>query len=341
MVLKELRARGGARRVLAIVPPNIVRQWRSEMKTKFNESFNVLNRDTLRYHESQGTAGNPFAAYNSVLCSSRWVANPMWAKLCAEVDWDLVIVDEAHHARSRRSGNKIETTRLYRLVRDLAAPNYFARRGMLFLTATPMQLDTHELYALVEMLDPALFPSEDHFERHRREAPGLSHLVERLTRHGFPLPDEEPDATVSRVAGWLELDEDETRRRLSAGREEREAVANELADRHLLSEVLIRNRKAEVGGFIPRVATRWEVELTPEERTALEAVEEYVQYGFQVAEGANNSAFGLAMVTFQKIMASSIAAIKESLSRRREKIQATGSQFSGDTEQLEEELGML
>ena len=338
MILKELRARGGARRVLAIVPPNIVRQWHVEMKTKFNESFSVLNRNTVSYRENQGQSGNPFASYESVLCSSRWVANPKWAKLCAEVDWDLVIVDEAHHARSHRSGNKIETTRLYRLVRDLAAPNYFARRGMLFLTATPMQLDTHELYSLVEMLDPALFPSEDHFERHRTKAPGLSHLVERLIRHGFPLPDQEPDTTVARVAGWLELDEDETRRRLSAGREEREAVANELADRHLLSEVLIRNRKAVVGGFMPRVATRWEVELTPEESAALEAVESYVQSGFQIAERANDRALGFVMVIFQKIMASSIAAIKESLSRRRDKVQAAGLQFSGDTELLEEEL---
>ena len=57
MILKELRARGGARRVLAIVPPNIVRQWHVEMKTKFNESFSVLNRNTVSYRENQGPPG--------------------------------------------------------------------------------------------------------------------------------------------------------------------------------------------------------------------------------------------------------------------------------------------
>ena len=155
MALKELETRGGAQRVLAIVPPSIVRQWQFEMKSKFNESFSVLNTQTVRVLEDQGHSGNPFAASNRVLCSSGWVSNPKWAELCAEADWDLVIVDEAHHARSHRSGL---TTRLYRLVRNLAAPGHFARRAMLFLTATPMQLDTHELYALVELLDPALFP---------------------------------------------------------------------------------------------------------------------------------------------------------------------------------------
>ena len=338
MVLKELRAREGAQRVLAIVPPNIVRQWQFEMKTKFNETFSVLNTNTVRYLENQGHTGNPFTSSESVLCSSGWVTGPEWAKLCAEVDWDLVIVDEAHHARSHRSGSRVETTRLYRLVRDLAAPGHFARRGMLFLTATPMQLDTHELYSLVELLDPALFPSEERFERHCRDAPGLSRLVERLSRHGFPLPDEEPDVTIGQVARWLDLDEDVAYLRLSAGTEERKTLVSELADRHLLSEVLIRNRKAVVGGFMPRVASRWDVELTVEERTALKAVEDYVQYGFQLAEGTSNNTFGFVMVTFQKLMASSIAAIRESLSKRRERVKNVGPQSSASADELEERM---
>ena len=338
MVVKELRARLSAQRVLAIVPPNIVRQWQFEMKTKFNETFSVLNTNTVRYLENQGHTGNPFTSSESVLCSSGWVTNPEWAKLCAEVDWDIVIVDEAHHARSHRSGSRVETTRLYRLVRDLAAPGHFARRGMLFLTATPMQLDTHELYSLVELLDPTLFPSEEHFERHCGEAPGLSRLVECLSLQGFPLQDEEPDVTIEQVARWLKLDEDLARQRLSAGTEEREILVNELADRHLLSEVMIRNRKAIVGGFMPRIASRWDVELTVEERKALEAVENYVQYGFQLADGAGNSTFGFVMVTFQKLMASSIAAIKESLSKRREKVKNLGPQSSASADELEERM---
>lgn len=337
MVLKELKARGGAQRVLAIVPPNLVRQWQFEMKTKFNETFSILDSNTVRYLENQGHVGNPFISSESILCSSGWVTGPKWAGLCDEVDWDLVIIDEAHHARSHRSGN---TTRLYRLVRNLADPNHSARRAMLFLTATPMQLDTHEIYSLVELLDPALFPSEERFEQHRREASGLSRLAERLHQHGFPLPDDEPNVTVKQVAEWLELDEHVTLRRLSAGIEERETLIGELADRHLLSEVMIRNRKSVVGGFMRREASRWEVELTEEERTALEAVENYVQYGFQLATGANNSAIGFVMVTFQKLMASSIAAIRESLSRRREKVSNVGQRPSVNTDEdeLEERL---
>ena len=46
-----------------------------------------------------------------------------------------------------------------------------------------------------------------------------------------------------------------------AGPGEIDAFCAELASRHLLSEVLIRNRKAVVGGFMPRRAVRWEVDL--------------------------------------------------------------------------------
>ena len=118
------------------------------------------------------------------------------------------------------------------------------------------------------------------------------------------------------------MDEAEARQRLSGSSEDIEELASHLSDRHLLSEVLIRNRKKVVGGFMPRSAYRWGVDLTEEEGNALEAVEDYVQYGFQMAEGANDNAVGFVMVIFQKLMASSIAAIKDSLGRRREKIRS-------------------
>ena len=292
------------------------------MKTKFNESFSVLNTNTVRYLASQGFSGNPFTYSDSVLCSANWVANPQRAKECAAVDWDFIIVDEAHHARSHPDGR---TTRLYELVQDLAPSQHINRRGMLLLTATPMQMNTHELYSLVDLLNPTLFPSPEEFERHRRRVPGLSKLVEGLYQHGFPLPDQEPSDTAKYVAEWLDIDFETARQRLSDCIDNREAldtVAQELEDKHRLTEVLIRNRKSVVGGFMPRRAYRWPVDLTAKERAALQAVEAYVQYGFQMAEGGNDNAIGFVMTTFQKLMGSSIAAVRESLGKRRERVQA-------------------
>ena len=339
MALKELRARGGAQRVLAIVPPNLVRQWQFEMRTKFNEPFAVLNTATVNNLQANGYHGNPFAHpdYSSLLCSSRWVSNRKWKDLCTEAYWDLIILDEAHHARSYPDGT---TTALYRLVRDLA-PEEHPQRMMLFLTATPMQLNTHELYSLVEILDPTLFPSEEDFEQHRRATPGLSRLVESLSHRVFPIPgqdEEETARTVGHVAEWLEMDAWEARGRLSAGQDELHELTDKLADKHRLSEVLIRNRKALVGGFMPRTAFRWEVDLSPEERIALQAVEDYVRFGYQFAADTNANAIGFLMVIFQKLTASSIAAIRQSLLRRREKVQAISAAGNASPDDMEEML---
>lgn len=316
MILKELRSRGVAKRVLIIVPPNLIRQWQFEMKTKFNENFSILNTATVRVISDE-FEGNPFTYRNSVLCSSSWIVNEPWTHQCTTADWDLIIVDEAHHARRRRDGTQ---TLLYRLIRDLSPTEHMGTRGLLFLTATPMQIDTYELYSLVELLDPWLFPSENDFDRHCKAIPGLSRLVERLTRHGFPLHDEAPELTARHVAEWLDLEHHEAYMRLKDPGD-RVSLTEDLKDRHRLSKVLIRNRKTpEVGEFMGRNVTRWDVILTPEERAAVSAVGNYVQHGYQFAERTNNAAVGFVMVIFQKLMASSRAAILLSLRKHREKM---------------------
>ena len=329
MALKELRIRGGAQRVLIIAPSNLARQWQFEMKTKFNESFAILNTNTVNYIRSRGYSGNPFTYDNSVICSSSWVSRKQWSELCREVDWDLIIVDEAHHARMHEDGR---TTGLYDVVHDLALENNAARsRSLLLLTATPMQLGTHEIYALVELLDPVLFPSPQDFEQHRKSVPGLNRLVERIQSQDYSVSDDD----VEQVSEWLGAETDVVRQRFSAGEDERDKLADELSDHHLLSEVMIRNRKSVVGGFMPRKATRWEVELSQEEQEATEALEDYIQYGFNLAEGTGGNAIGFVMVTFQKLMASSIAAIKSSLQARRERIEQRRATQDSEAELIE------
>ena len=335
MALKELRIRGGAQRALIIVPPNLARQWQFEMKTKFNEIFAILNTDTVRYEENRGEIGNPFARHDSVICSSSWVSRGDWADLCAEADWDLIIVDEAHHVRMHEDGR---TTLLYNLVNELATRSNAARRSLLLLTATPMQLGTHEIYALVELCDPVLFPSPEDFEKHRNSVPGLNSLVESLRSLAFSDSDSDFEEVVERVSQWLEIEKQHARRRLTAGRDELDALADDLSDRHLLSEVMIRNRKSVIGGFMPRVAARWEVEPSHEEREALKVLEEYIQYGFNLASGKGGNTFGFVMVTFQKLMASSIAAIKRSLYKRRDTIRQRYARDNQSENELDERL---
>jgi SNF2 family DNA or RNA helicase len=326
MILKELRARGGAGRCLVIAPPSLLRQWQFELKPKFNEIFAIINSDTVKFlRTTQGVEGNPFGVYDNVIVSSSWISMEQWARYATEVSWDMVIVDEAHHTRVHVSRGRREETQLYKVVRDLVSPDALSKRAALFLTATPMQLDSGELYSLIEMLDPALFPTVQHFDRHRSLVSGLSQLVHELTEHGYSSPHQGEQDIVERVAQWLETDDASARERLIGGRESLARVCADLSARHLLSEILIRNRKKVVGGFMPRQAYRWEVQLSDEERRALAAVVVFVRDGYARADRTNDQAVGFVMVIFQKLMASSIRALWTSLSRRAERLRKIAS----------------
>lgn len=321
-ILKELRARGSANRVLTIVPANLQKQWQFELNSKFNEKFAIFNSNFVKQLKDQGHPGNPFNYPHSphIIVSHRWITNEPQSTYVKEIDWDLVIVDEAHHVRSHRKGDKIETTQLYRVVSELTA---HPKMAVLLLTATPMQLSPHELYALIEILDPALFPSERNFDEHRREVPRLGEIVERLGTYET-LSEKEKSDLANRAALFMGTDPREIEQRFSKGRDAIEKIREELSRKHLLSNVLIRNRKSVVGGFMPRQAHRWEVLLTDEERCALNKMEDYVQDGYaladQIADSQKRTAINFVMVIYQKLMASSIHALRCSLERRLKKL---------------------
>jgi len=323
MILKELRARGAASRALVIAPPSLLRQWQFELKSKFNESFSILNSDTVKYLRSaEGFDGNPFQRYDSVIVSSKWISTPRWAKFAAEVPWDMIIVDEAHHARVRGKGRSRRETRLYKAVKQLVAPDVFSKRAALLLTATPMQLDSGELYSLIELLDPALFPTERHFDDHRSGVIGLSQLVHELGEHGAPPTGPDRDPVIANISGWLGVPGGDVENRLELGQAGVDDLCSQLSSRHLLSEILIRNRKKIIGGFKGRKAHRWEVNLSDVERTAHEAVQKYVLEGYAKAEMDSDRAVTFVMVIFQKLLASSTWALRSSLAKRREKLEA-------------------
>jgi superfamily II DNA or RNA helicase len=58
-------------------------------------------------------------------------------------DWDLIVLDEAHHARRRGAGSKQEKgpNNLLALMRKLQAKS----QSLLLLTATPMQVHPVEI----------------------------------------------------------------------------------------------------------------------------------------------------------------------------------------------------
>ncbi|MEX2238130.1 MAG: helicase-related protein [Dehalococcoidia bacterium] len=318
LVIKELKARGVASRVLVLAPSGIVSQWQFELKTKFNEIFSHYNRASIAYLTATHPRENVWTLNDNVITSSTFAS---WdegrRREIALAGWDLVVIDEAHHARRQWQGeSKYTETNLYRLAEMLADPEVGRSVGFLLLTATPMQLHPFELYSLIELLDPALFPSFDDFESHREELAGLNYTVEGVRRWEEFDPDERQEIQES-VREWLS-DSSNERIEASSGRTE---IIDQLLAKHRLSDVLIRNRKAVIGGFQPRVAAVWPVSMTQQEWDAYEAVTEYVRSGYAKSKVTRNNALGFLMVIFQKLNSSSSFALRQSLSRRIEKLQ--------------------
>ena len=252
---------------------------------------------------------NPFAQTDNVLCSLPFAANPKRAESIVEAGWDLVIFDEAHRVRrTRRSGGDAQTTQAYRLADDLKDQV----RGLLLLTATPVQLHQYELYSLIELIEPGLLGSPERFERMRRRLPELNAFVRGLQLW--------PDLRASDRTELL-TDHADLIAELGLSGDWQDATMRGTAmDRvtslHPLAGVMVRNRKSELGIVSERLANRVRVPMDAQAAKLYEDVSAYIRDGYSRAVRDKNRAVGFVMVTYQRMLTSSSHALRTSLARR-------------------------
>jgi SNF2 family DNA or RNA helicase len=148
LVLKEYLVRGMIRRVLVLTPPGLVEQWREELAAKFGLSGFVTHRD-----DAFRTAGSQaWKQFPHVIASLATARQARHQAAIAEIVYDLVIVDEAHHLRNRTSVS-------WKFV------NALQKKYILFLTATPVQNNLDELYNLITILKPGQLKTPREFHR--------------------------------------------------------------------------------------------------------------------------------------------------------------------------------
>jgi adenine-specific DNA-methyltransferase len=134
------------RRILVVVPSNLRTQWRQELKEKFFLPCRIL--DTKSYQKIQSTGqSQPFDTNAEVvICSYDFVRRR--STEVQAVQWDLVILDEAHRLRNVYKANSVVAASLRTTL---------ARYQKLLLTATPLQNSLLELYGLVSFIDEHAF----------------------------------------------------------------------------------------------------------------------------------------------------------------------------------------
>jgi SNF2-related domain/Helicase conserved C-terminal domain len=134
------------RKLLIIAPSNLRKQWNRELADKFYLPSVILEAKSFNNLIKDGNL-NPFNQDdNIIICSYHFAKSK--APYLKNINWDLVIIDEAHRLRNvYKPSNKIGNG-----IKD--ALDHCKK---VLLTATPLQNSILELYGLVSLIDPYIF----------------------------------------------------------------------------------------------------------------------------------------------------------------------------------------
>ncbi len=145
LICKEYLARGQIKSLLVLTPATLVSQWQMELDEKFAIP-------TITTDERDSSPEEFWHLNDRIVASINTAKHKSHYQHVTARDWDLVIVDEAHHLKNRRTLN-------WKLV------NAIKKRFILMLTATPVQNNLVELFNLLTLLKPGLLHTEAQFKK--------------------------------------------------------------------------------------------------------------------------------------------------------------------------------
>ena len=207
LVLRELLLSGRAETALLLVPASVLIQWQEELAEKFLLDVPRLDGSELVYADDRRErlrAGvNPWRAAPVLLASSHLARRRQQRPRLLDGDgWDLVFVDETHHARRRGASPNDTPNQL--LATLLALKEQRLWRALLLASATPMQLHTHDLWDLLSLFglppewDISAEPMQQYYEEVQQPLTNRQwqFLKQMLVGH-FAIC--EPDAVAARA----------------------------------------------------------------------------------------------------------------------------------------------
>lgn len=141
------------RKILIIVPANLRKQWHQELQDKFGLQGLILEAKSYNAIRKQDRQ-NPFLlASGPVICSYQFAKSK--ADDLKSIDWDLVVLDEAHRLRNVYKTSNVIAKKLKEALSHV--------HSKVLLTATPLQNSLLELYGLVSFIDDRVFGDLDSF----------------------------------------------------------------------------------------------------------------------------------------------------------------------------------
>jgi superfamily II DNA or RNA helicase len=159
LTLKEYWMRGLARKALILTPASLVGQWVDELTERF--ALTPVAADAQLVRDEEFWTREPLVVASLPLARQAGHRDRL-----SRIEYDLVIVDEAHALKNRASAG-------WQLVNDLK------KRFLLLLSATPVGNNLTELYNLIQLLRPGLLQGEAQFRREYGQIEALSQAGRR------------------------------------------------------------------------------------------------------------------------------------------------------------------
>ena len=344
LILRQAMLAGLTKRTLILTPKSVQIQWQNELYEKFNLNVPIYDGASLCWkavHGMQQPVEKP-------VMRDAWQAEPLvltssflmrradrQRELLETADWDLIVLDEAHHARRRGAGTVQEkgANALLDLMRRLKD----RCQSLLLLTATPMQVHPVELWDLIDLLGlPQEWRADDHvFLKYFQLATGnpspeaMEYLAGqfRATEAGFGELTEEDAGRILTGASGLKrrkvlkaLRDASSIPRKTLDSESRREAARLLQAVTPLRFRMVRNTRELLRRYKLPLAQRDPrevvVDMSPAESKLYSDVEDFISDSFKAAPPEKRSAVGFVMTVYRRRLASSFEALKRTLTGR-------------------------
>ncbi|WP_395340278.1 RNA polymerase-associated protein RapA [Ningiella sp. W23] len=263
LIIHQQVLSGRAERILICVPDSLVHQWLVEMLRRVDLSFSVFDEERLEaVKESVEESGeNPFEQEQRVLCSQSFIEHAQVLELASKVEWDILVVDEAHHLH----WSKQAASESYQAIETLSK----IAKGVLLLTATPDQLGHESHFARLRLLDPARFHNYDSFVKEESEyaklAEAVTPLIESANDAASQTHEDIDLAEIEKYAPGLNTEKWDL-----SQTDDRKGLLRELIDQHGTGRLFFRNRRAAIQGFPQRIVTPYPQRISKEYELALD-----------------------------------------------------------------------
>lgn len=144
LLMRELLIRGDLQRCLIVCPGSLAGQWQEELATKFDLPFAIASPDP-RQRTYRPLRETPLA----IARLDQFSRSDDLQDQLRQMDWDLVVVDEAHKLAATVFGGERRETKRYKLGKLLAT----VTRHFLLMTATPHNGKEEDFQLFLALLD--------------------------------------------------------------------------------------------------------------------------------------------------------------------------------------------